>query len=96
MRTLKFGDSGEIVASDIVLAFIQYDSLLFAKFLLLSPTWHTSVLQSIDEHCNRFENKFVQTYQDLLYFKQSYSATMPIKFCGQRGLKLDRVIECEL
>ena len=56
---VKFGDSGELIPTDIVISLVKYDSLLFAKFLLLSPSWHTSVLQAMDEHCNRFENKFV-------------------------------------
>ena len=95
-RTFKFGESGDIIPVDIITTLIKYDSLLFAKFLMLTPSWHTSVLQAIDEHSNKFENKFVALYQDVLFFKQSYSSTMPIKFCGQKGLKLDRVIECEL
>lgn len=96
VRTLKFGDSGEIIPADIVLTLIKYDCLLFAKFLLLTPSWHTSVQQAIDDHCNKFENRFVQAYQDVLFFEQSYSSTVPIKFCGQKGLKLDRVLHCEL
>lgn len=95
-RTFKFGDSGEFIPTDIITTFIKYDTLLFGKFLLLTPSWHTSVLQAMDEHCNKFENKFIATYQGVLFFKQSYSSSIPIKFCGQRGLKLDRVLECEL
>jgi len=42
--------------SDIIIAFIKLDAMLFAKFLMLSPSWHTSVLQAIDDYCNPYEN----------------------------------------
>ena len=29
-------------------------------------------------------------------FKHSYTTSQPIKFCKWKGLRLDRVIECEL
>lgn len=59
VRSVKFGGD-EIMPSDIVMSFIMFDSMLFGKLLMLSPTWHTSTLQAIDDYCNRFENQFVQ------------------------------------
>ncbi len=47
---------------ETVIAFISFDTTLFNKFLMLSPTWHTSILQAMDEFGNRFENEFVAKY----------------------------------
>jgi hypothetical protein len=59
--------------SEIVMAFIKYDAMLFVKFLMLSPSWHTSVLQAVDEYCNKLENQFVLTHIEYLFFKQSFT-----------------------
>ena len=95
-RYLKFGMAGTIMDSQIVISLLSYDPVLFRKFLLLSPAWHTSSLQALDEHTNKIENQFVQAYSEFLYFKKSFTTSQPIKFCGQTGVRIDRVIQAEL
>ena len=94
--TLKFGESGTLVDSSIITTFITYDTFLFMKFLLLSPNWHTSVLQALDDYCNPLENTFVAAYHTHLFFKKSFTSSRPIRFCGSSGIRIDRVIECEV
>jgi len=55
-RTFKFGEAGMSIGSDIIISFLSFDAQLFTKFLLLSPNWHTCLLQALDDHCNQFEN----------------------------------------
>lgn len=50
----------------------------------------------MDELCNQIENKFVSSYYEVLYFKRSYTWSKPISFCGQKGIRIDRVFECEV
>lgn len=50
----------------------------------------------MDELCNGIENMFVSAYFETLYFKRSYTWCKPITFCGQIGVRLDRVFECEV
>jgi len=82
--------------TDVVRTLISFDAMLFIKFLVLSPNWHTSTIQALDDYCNKLENEFVHTYHQFLYFKQSFSASMPIEFCRQKGVRVDRVIEAEI
>lgn len=58
-----------MIPTDILITLLKFDCFLFAKFLLLSPTWHTSTLQAIDEYCNKFENHFISKHLDILFFK---------------------------
>ncbi len=58
-RYLKFGITGTIMDSEIVIALISYEPVLFRKFLMVSPTWHTSSLHALDEYSNKLENQFI-------------------------------------
>lgn len=78
---VQFGGPGALVPGSVVTTLVSYDSRLFTAFLMLSPNWHTSTLQAIDDHCNALENQFVQTYHQHLYFKHAFSSSMPIEFC---------------
>ncbi len=42
------------------------------------------------------ENQFVSKYASCLFFKRSYCTSMPIRFLHQKGIRIDRVIECEV
>lgn len=74
----------------------MYDSGFFIKGLRLSKSWRESVLQAVDDFCNPIENQFVATYFEHIYFKKSYSWSKPISVCGDKGLRIDRVFQCEL
>lgn len=39
---------------------------------------------------------FVSSYFEHIYFKKAFSWSKPISFCGKKGLRLDRVFECEV
>jgi hypothetical protein len=75
---------------------IQFDPTLYVKGKRLSKSWREGVMQSVDDYCNQLENKFVQTYFEHIFFRRAFSWFKPISFCGKRGLRLDRVFECEV
>ena len=54
------------------------------------------MIQTLDEYCNPIENHFIATNHEHLFFKKSCTATKPISFCENKGIRIDRVIECEL
>lgn len=75
---------------------LLFDMASFRKYLRLSPQWHRLVLEAMDEHFKKVENEFVnQNYQYLMY-KKSYTNSSVIQFCGRKGIRVDRVIVCEL
>ena len=43
-QKVKFGEAGQIIGADIIVAFLGFDSIFFSKFLMLSPNWHASVI----------------------------------------------------
>lgn len=70
--SVKLGGPGNIVPPALIMTLIHFDNSLYPKLLRLSPTWHTSVTQALDFHCNPFENDFVNTYTSELLFRTSY------------------------
>ena len=46
--------------------------------------------------CNPIENSFVSTYFEHIFFKKSYTWIKPISFCNDKGIRIDRVFQCEL
>lgn len=86
----------QLLPSVILLELFKHDFGLFPKFLCLSPAWHTSALQAMDDYCNGFENDFVRKASEHVHFRHSYSQSRPIAFLKQRGLRLDRVLQCEV
>ena len=54
------------------------------------------MVQAMDDYCNPIENSFVTTYFQHVFFKKSYTWAKPISFCNDRGIRIDRVFQCEL
>jgi hypothetical protein len=75
---------------------LQYNMGLFRRFLCLSPKWNRLILEALDEHCKSFETQFVMKNYEYLLFKKSYTNSSIINFCGRKGIRVDRVLVCEL
>jgi hypothetical protein len=75
---------------------IQYDMPNFRKYLCLSPAWHHLVLESMDEYFKKVECDFVNKNYEYLLFKKSYTNSSAIHFCGNKGIRVDRVLVCEV
>lgn len=75
---------------------LLYDMGAFRKYLCLSPQWHRLVLDAMDEYFKSVECKFVVSNYQYLLFKKSYTNSSIIHFCGRKGLRVDRVLVCEL
>jgi len=75
---------------------LEFDMTNFRKFLRLSPNWHHLVLEGIEERMRPVENDFVNKYIDHLYFKKSYTNSSVMYFGGKRGIRVDRVLVCEV
>lgn len=75
---------------------VMYDPESFRKLLCLSPNWHYLVLQGMDESFKQLETGFINTYYEHLFFKRSYTNSSVIYTGGRRGIRVDRVIVCEV
>lgn len=81
----------------VALTLIIFDQLFFLKSKQLNRRWRAAIMEGLDDFCNPIENRFVSTYFDCLFFRKSFSWAKKISFCGkQRGLRIERVIECEV
>lgn len=97
VRTIKFGGHGCQLDSKIALTILQYDmGGLFRRFLCLSPSWHRLVLDAMDDYCRPLETDFVMKNYEYLLFKKSYTNSSIINFSGKKGIRVDRVLVCEL
>lgn len=68
----------------------------FRKYLCLTPSWHHSVLEAMDEYFKKVECDFVMKNYEYLLFKKSFTNSSLIHFCGSKGVRVDRVIVCEV
>lgn len=95
-RTIKFGGANCIPDTKIAMTLLQYDMGNFRKYLCLTPAWHHLILEAMDEYFKKVEVDFVMKYYEHLYFKKSYTNSSVIHFCGQKGIRVDRVLVCEI
>ncbi|CDW81818.1 UNKNOWN [Stylonychia lemnae] len=80
----------------IILLLLMFNVDEYPKYLRLSASWFCKVNDSLDEYANIIENKFIQQYEMYLNFLRSYNNATPIRFCNQRGVRLDRIFQCEV
>lgn len=96
LRILKFGGDNCLLEPRIAMTILEYDMTNFRKFLRLSPNWHHLVLEGINERLNRVEVEFVNQYFNHLFFKRSYTNSSVMYFGGRRGIRVDRILVCEV
>ena len=95
-RNFKFGGENCLLDPHIAMTILEYDMGNFRKFLRLSPNWHHLVLEGINERMNKVEVDFVNKYYEHLFFKRSYTNSSIMYFGGKRGIRVDRVLVCEI
>jgi len=93
---LKFGGENCNLDPKIVMTLLEYDMTNFRKFLRLSPSWHHLVLEGIEERMKMVEIDFVNKYYEHLFFKKSYTNSSIMYFGGKRGIRVDRILVCEV
>lgn len=75
---------------------LEFDMSNFRKFLRLSPNWHHLVLEGLNDRLNKIEVDFVNKYYEHLFFKRSYTNSSIMYFGGKRGIRVDRILVCEI
>lgn len=50
----------------------------------------------MDEYFKKAEVDFVMKNYEYLLFKRSFTNSSVIHFCGKRGIRIDRVLVCEV
>lgn len=75
---------------------LSYDMNSYRKYLSVCASWHVGITEAFDQYFNRIENEFVLKYQEHLLFTESFTSASAIKFCGKRGLRVDRVLVCDI
>ncbi len=95
-RFIQFGGSNCPLDPQIVITLLLFDMPNFRKYLCLSPSWHRQVLDAMDDYFRLVETTFVMKNYEYLLFKKSYTNSSVIQFCGRKGIRVDRVIQCEV
>ena len=93
---MKFGGENCNLDPRIVMTLLEYDMTNFRKFLRLSPSWHHLVLEGIEERMKMVEIDFVNKFYEHLCFIKSYTNSSIMYFGGKRGIRVDRVLVCEV
>ena len=80
----------------IAFTLIQFDPSSFRKFMCLSPNWNYLVLDGMDQAFKMIECDFINKFYQHLLFKRSYTNSSVIYAGGRKGIRLDRVLVCEV
>jgi len=88
-------DKISLLPWNILIKIITYNIDNFRNFLMVNPSWYFSALNCLDSYFNIIENEFVMTYSENILFKDSYTSSSRMKFCGTQGIRIDRVLKCE-
>ncbi len=57
--------------------------------------WKFACSEAMDTLCRELETGFINTYAEVLLFKESWVAQSTMSFSGEKGLRVDRVIQSE-
>lgn len=71
---------------------LSYDMSGYRKYMSVCASWHVGVTDAFDQYFNRVENEFVLKHQEHVLFTESFTSSAAIKFCGKRGLRVDRIL----
>ena len=93
---IQFGGKGSLLDWKIAISIIMFDPASFRKFLCLSPNWHYLVLEGMDNIFKQVECLFINKYFEHLMFKRSYTNSSVIVTGNKKGIRLDRVLVCEV
>jgi len=64
----------------------------FRSMMAVCANWHLKIREGFDIILKDVENSFINSNINHLCFKESFMSTQNIEFCGQKGLRVDRVI----
>ena len=95
-KPIKFGGDENLLDGIIAFTLIQFDPGSFHKFMSLSPNWNYLVLDGMDQAFKSVECDFINKYYEHLLFKRSYTNSSVIYAAGKKGMRLDRVLVCEV
>ncbi|CDW80022.1 UNKNOWN [Stylonychia lemnae] len=93
----KKGEQKEFgLSNEIVMLILQFNMNEYIKYIRISAGWYYSITQSLDQYSFAIEGSFINEYQRHLNFLKSYTSVTPINFCNQKGIRLDRIFQCEI
>ena len=64
--------------------------------MCLSTNWHFLIHEGMDLIFKKIELDFINKYFEHLHFKSSYTTSEVIYAGGHRGIRVDRVLVCEV
>ena len=89
-------DRLSLLPPSVIINILSFVMDRFRVFLCVNPSWYYKITIAFDEYFNQVENRFVNLYFQCFLFKNSYTSSAEIFFCGQRGIRIDRVLKCEV
>ena len=75
---------------------LSMEPMLYPIIQKLSSNWYHSLKNWADCVCKPIEKDLKEKYYGLLKIRKCYTESATIKFCGKTGIRVDRVIQCEI
>lgn len=80
----------------IAVTLLMFDIANYRKYMCLSSNWNFLIQEGIDILFKRIELDFISKYYEHLAFKSSYTSSSMIYASGVKGVRVDRVLVCEV
>ena len=75
---------------------LSMEPRLYPILQKLSSNWYQSVKNWAHSLCKPIERDLSEKYYGLLKISKCYTEGAIIKLCGERGVRLDRILQCEV
>ncbi len=95
-QSINFGGENCMLNPAIAIMILQFCPSTFRKLMRLSPNWRYLLLSGMDQIFKPIEIDFANKYRDHLQFKRSYTNSSVFYSGGKLGLRIDKVLVCEV
>ena len=85
-----------LMPTAVVSCLLSMEPRLYPIIQKLSSNWYQSVKNWAHSVFSLIERDFSEKYYGLLKISKCYTEGTTIKFCGEKGIRVDRVIQCEV
>lgn len=88
-------DRVSLLPTEVFMTILSYAIDNFRNVMLVNPAWYHAATSALDLHFNTIETSFINAYSAQLLFKDSYTFSNLMRFCGKQTVKIERVFKCE-
>jgi len=88
-------DRVSLLPVEVFRVILEYSIDSFRSIMFVNPAWYHAVNSALELWLNPIENSFIKMYSNYLLFKDSYTSSRVMHFCGKKTVKIERILKYE-